>query len=198
VGSRVRRAPPSPAVSPRRRPPRNIVLTGFMGSGKTSVGRALARLLGWRFRDLDSIIEGRAGMGVAEVFASRGEQWFRKVEGKAIFGLGRLRNTVIATGGGAPVRSRNRALLKAAGLVVYLKVPPSILARRLGTGRGRPLLGPANGNPGRVEALVCRLLRARAKHYLKAGLVFGAGRGTPAAVARSLARVLRSRYGGGL
>jgi shikimate kinase len=202
VGSRDRRAPPSSPkarrLCPGKESPANIVLTGFMGSGKSSVGRSLARLLGWRFRDLDSVIAKRAGMGVAALFARRGEKAFREMERRAISALRYGRGAVVATGGGAPMRALNRAMLRRAGLVVYLKVAPSVLARRLGTGRGRPLLRSAGGDRRKVETLVRGLLRKRSRHYMRADLVFAGGRGTPAAEARSLARILRARYPGGL
>src|SRR5262245_31769003 len=103
------------------RMPRNVILTGFMASGKTTVGRVLARMLGWRFTDLDRVVERRAGRSIPALFRRRGEQAFRRLEHEAIRGLRRRRGWVVAAGGGAPVVPRNRPWLRRAGRVVWLR-----------------------------------------------------------------------------
>jgi len=170
---------------------RNIILTGFMGSGKTTVGRLLARRLGWRFTDLDRSIERRAGASVAAVFRDRGEAAFRDLEHRALRDLERTSRRVVAVGGGAPVFPRNRRWLRAAGLVVYLKVSPAELARRLGRARGRPLLASARGSRSALLALVRRLLRRRESAYALADLTVRAGAPSPARVAAAIARRMR-------
>ncbi len=170
-----------------RRLARNIILTGFMGSGKTVVGRELARILGWRFTDLDRMIAVRAGMGVAEIFKRRGEPAFRRMEHQSLRALGGMRRYVVAAGGGTPVFPRNRPLLRKAGLVVYLRAGVPILVRRLARSRGRPLLAPARGDRAALRRLIAGLLRKREPAYRTAGVTVNAGAGSPARVAMRVA-----------
>ena len=128
-----------------------IVLTGFMGSGKTSVGSVLAERLGWRFLDLDAEIERRDGRSVPAVFAESGEAHFRKLETAALATLLGQRSVVVALGGGAPEELGNRLLLEQTPrtAVVYLEAPLETLLERCEqddtrTGAaGRPLLAEA-------------------------------------------------------
>ena len=128
-----------------------IVLTGFMGSGKTSVGRILAERLGWRFLDLDAEIERRDGRTVPEIFAASGEAHFRKQETAALAGILGQSRVVVALGGGAPEELGNRLLMEQTPrtAVVYLAAPLETLLERCerddartGTA-GRPLLAQA-------------------------------------------------------
>ena len=124
---------PPPRRSPRtQRPPERIVLTGFMGSGKSTVGPLLAAELGWTFVDLDSEIERRTGSTIPQIFAARGEESFRKEETAALVTALGHANTVIALGGGAPETLANRLLLEQtpATAVVYLAAPFATLAER--------------------------------------------------------------------
>jgi shikimate kinase len=91
---------------------RRIVLTGFMGAGKTTVGRLLADALGWDFLDLDAHLEARAGATVPELFAQKGERHFRRVESSALANALSRQHTVLALGGGAPEELTNRLLLE--------------------------------------------------------------------------------------
>ena len=128
-----------------------IVLTGFMGSGKTSVGRILAERLGWRFLDLDAEIERRDGRTVPEIFAASGEAHFRKQETAALAGILGQSRVVVALGGGAPEELGNRLLMEQTPrtAVVYLAAPLETLLDRCErddarTGAaGRPLLAQA-------------------------------------------------------
>ena len=128
-----------------------IVLTGFMGSGKTSVGRVLAERLGWRFLDLDAEIERRNGRTVPQVFAESGESHFRHLETAALAGLLGQRKVVVALGGGAPEELGNRLLLEQTPrtAVVYLAASLETLIARceqedaLAGTAGRPLLAEA-------------------------------------------------------
>ncbi len=121
----------------------NIALTGFMAAGKTVVGRRLAQVLGWSFLDLDAVIEAGEGLAVREIFASRGEPYFRGREKAA---LGQVLNgaeQVIALGGGAVVDGDNLRLLKERSLLIWLKVSPRTVLNRTGGSGDRPLLqGP--------------------------------------------------------
>jgi len=111
---------------------RRLVLTGFMGAGKTTVGRLLAERLGWDFLDLDALIEARTGLAVPSIFAEHGERHFRKLESQALAAaLGRS-NIVLALGGGTPEVLTNRLLLEQtpATATVFLDAPFSTLYDR--------------------------------------------------------------------
>jgi len=170
---------------------RNIILIGFMASGKTAVGRHLARRLGLKFVDVDRSIERAAGRSVNGIFRSRGEAAFRRMETAAIRRLATAVPRVIATGGGAPVSARNRALLRRAGRVVYLKVPAAVLARRLRRAVDRPVLKPAAGDFRALRSLVARFLGERERHYTRADLTVRAGRDRPAQIAERIARLMK-------
>ena len=128
-------------------PTRRVFLTGFMAAGKTRVGRALAARLGWRFCDLDDVIERREGKKVAEIFAAAGESGFRKAESGALRELlqdpSYQHDLVVALGGGTFAQPANRAVLKAAGAVtVLLDAPLEELRRRCTAEQTvRPLAG---------------------------------------------------------
>ena len=145
---------------------RNVFLTGFMGTGKTAVGRALARRLGLRFVDLDEEVERTSGLPVAEIFARFGEREFRGRERHALERLCAQGDAVIATGGGAVVDPDNRAAMRACGSVVCLTADPAAILTRIGSGRDRPLLAAAEDRPRRVR----QLLEERAEAYADADL----------------------------
>ena len=124
----------------------NIILIGFMGSGKTAVGEKLAAGLGWHFIDTDARIEEEQGMAVAEIFAARGEGYFRALESDCLRALVQAGTdeTVIATGGGMPLDGENRRLLSGLGMVVYLRVTAETVSSRIGDFSLRPLLDGAD------------------------------------------------------
>jgi shikimate kinase len=115
-----------------------IYLTGFMGSGKSTVGRELARLLARPFIDIDSLIESREGLSVARLFAQGGEAAFREAEGRALAELSVERGPVVATGGGIVLHRKNRRLMARTGLQVWLKCPLADILRRLEIAAGEP------------------------------------------------------------
>ncbi len=166
----------------------NIVLIGFMGTGKSAVGRVLARRLGWRHLDTDAEIERQAGRMIPEIFTAEGEAAFRAREsalldslappllgaggsslappsltGKGAGGLGFDGDLILSTGGGTPLRPENAALLKRIGTVVWLHVAPeAILARVAKSLHERPLLAGHRDDPlGRIQ----RLLADRVPRY---------------------------------
>lgn len=120
--------------------PANVVLIGFMGAGKTEVGRALAVALGYALYDTDSMVERDAGRPIPEIFASEGEEAFRAREADAVLRACAGRGRVIACGGGAIVQFRNYGVLRGAGPVVYLRTGAETLRARLGDFAGRPML----------------------------------------------------------
>jgi shikimate kinase len=124
-------------------PPRRIVLTGFMGSGKTTVGPLVATRLGWKFLDADDVIEADAGRTIAEIFATHGEAAFREREHAAIARLAQTNSLVLALGGGAIEHPSTRALLLTTPgtLLVHLAVElATTLKRCSGTEQSRPVL----------------------------------------------------------
>jgi shikimate kinase len=143
-----------------------VVLTGFMGTGKTVVGRRLAAVLGWPFLDTDVLVEGAAGCSVAAIFAGEGEAAFRARERMAVAEACAAPAAVIAVGGGALLDPDNRRVLLAAGPVVCLRATPREILRRAGEARDRPLLN-GDGTASEEERLrrIESLLAARAEVY---------------------------------
>lgn len=141
----------------------NIVLTGFMGTGKTRVGRIVAERLGRPFIDMDEQIADQAGKPVPAIFAEDGEAAFRSLEAAACEALRSPRGLVIATGGGAVLNPGNRAALSAGGMVICLEAAPEVLAERIGEARGRPKLESATGDS--LGERIGALLAERAPAY---------------------------------
>jgi shikimate kinase len=136
--------PSTPRGSPpdQAEPPRRIILTGFMGSGKSTVGPLVANRLGWKFIDVDDVIEAEAGTSIAELFSRHGEAAFRDREQATIAMLASSDALVLALGGGAIERAQTRdLLLRAPGtLLVHLEVAlATTLARCAGTEQARPV-----------------------------------------------------------
>lgn len=142
----------------------NIILIGFMGSGKTTVGERLARRLGYEFQDTDKLIEARAKDTISHIFEQQGEEYFRVLETNLLQELqAQLQHTVLSTGGGIILREVNLRLLKQMGYVIYLKTSPSTIIKRLAQDQTRPLLQGADP-AGRIE----KLLNYREPIYNKA------------------------------
>jgi shikimate kinase len=142
---------------------RNIVLAGFMGTGKSTAGRALASGLGLKFLDLDSLIEKEAGLEVKEIFSALGEAHFRKLESELVEKLirGELgTGLVVATGGGAVVDEKNREALKSWGVLICLKASVDEIVKRVGRSDDRPLLSETE-----LKETVEKLLRERQGAY---------------------------------
>lgn len=138
---------------------RRIVLIGFMGTGKSAVGRILAQRTGDRHLDTDCEIERLAGKTIPQIFREEGEAAFRAQETAFLSSLAlptEPEPLILSTGGGTPLRTRNRALLKRIGTVVWLRVTPeAILARVVHSLQERPLLAAHQADPlGRIESLL--------------------------------------------
>jgi shikimate kinase len=119
----------------------NIILTGIMGTGKTTVGKLLAKKLGWAFYDTDSMIEKETGLTIPQIFAKRGEEPFRLMEMQTVQLLSVLDGIVVATGGGVPMRKENMDALEKNGWIVHLSARPETILERLDrTIATRPLL----------------------------------------------------------
>ena len=157
---------------------RNVYLAGFMGTGKTATARALARILGVPWADLDERIERAEGRSVAAIFAERGERAFRNAEHRALRAAVADGGRVVALGGGAVCYERNRALLRGTGPVVLLTAPPEVILKRVGRTADRPLLAGPDA-PSKVRAL----LRRRERDYRRYRLRVDTADLTPAAAA---------------
>jgi shikimate kinase len=136
-------------------PPRNLVLIGFMGCGKSTVGRKLQAMLGYPLLDTDHLIEACAGRSINEIFAAEGEPAFRAMESEVLAELASQtqERRIIATGGGIVTRAENRELLRKLGFVVWLRAPVATLLQRVARNQERPLLHTADQR-GRVESLL--------------------------------------------
>jgi shikimate kinase len=145
---------------------RSVILTGFMGTGKSSVGRCLSMMTGSEFLDLDALIVKTARRSINDLFAQEGEPFFRSMESAE---LGKLvgQNTpfILATGGGAVLSSENREIFSTLGLVVNLTAPVAAICHRLRHADDRPLL-----NDGAAEEKVERMLREREFCYMQADI----------------------------
>ena len=144
----------------------NLALIGFMGTGKSSVGRMVAEHLHFTFLDTDHVIEARAGKAIKEIFAQDGEPAFRDWEKRIVEELARRDKTVISTGGGLPANPVNLASLKTHALVVCLWATPETIASRVGGHDHRPLL-----NEPEPLARIRELLAVRGPFYRQADVL---------------------------
>lgn len=139
---------------------KNVALVGFMGTGKSTIGRLVARELGWRFADTDQLIERRAGCEISEIFAREGERFFRAQEHAALASLRGEWRHVVATGGGIVTRGENVSLLRELGFVVWLTADEETIFERVSRNANRPLLHTPH-----PRATVAALLAARRPLY---------------------------------
>ena len=143
----------------------NLVLTGFMGTGKTSIGKLLAEKLGRAFVDLDQKIEQDTGMTIPQIFEKYGEKYFRELEKNAVKEVAERKNLVIATGGGTVKDEENISLLKNSGVMVCLTTEPEEIFRRTERRGERPVLDA--GDEDRLNTIK-KLLAQRQKFYAQA------------------------------
>ncbi|NCD68201.1 shikimate kinase [Mucilaginibacter agri] len=147
-----------------------IFLVGFMGCGKSTLGRRLAARLGYKFVDLDELFEQKEGTTIANYFVSHGEEAFRKEESNILKYTDFSEQTIISTGGGLPCYFDHMDWMNANGKVIYIQMPPKALANRLEHGKEeRPLLHGKHGDD--LVAFIADKLAERETHYLKAGII---------------------------
>lgn len=151
---------------------RPIFLIGFMASGKSTLGEALAHRLGWTFIDLDKAIEEVSSSTVAQIFATYGEEEFRRLETKVLHTLSTGKKSIIACGGGTPLRKENIDFMLERGVVVRLDASPEVIVRRLllAPSNQRPLVEKYRQQPELLYKYVVETLRQRQSAYAKAHL----------------------------
>lgn len=151
-----------------------LYLTGFMTSGKSTIGPILANVLGWNFYDLDKVIEKDQKKSIVEIFESDGEDFFRKLETEKLKELSKSEKVVISLGGGTMANEENLDIIRRTGKVVYLKVSPEVLYKRLRYKIDRPLLRDLVLSENSKEEFVNKIdeiLMKREAYYEKADLV---------------------------
>jgi len=149
-----------------QRQPANVALIGFMGAGKTSVGRLVAENLGFEFLDTDELIQSRIGRTIADIFAKEGEPAFRALEKQVVQELSTRDRTVISTGGGLPTNAGNLTALKSFALVVCLWASPEKIWERVRNQSHRPLLHDTD-----PQKKIRELLAAREPFYKQADVL---------------------------
>ena len=163
--------------------PGRIVLIGFMGAGKTTVGKILADRVGYDMVDTDELIVVRAGAPIARIFAEQGEAAFRDIEAVVLRDIARRTGAVIATGGGAPFQEGNRGFFTRGCAVFHLRVTLAAARERTRRGAGRPLIG-------QEESALRRLYDARLPVYEELGTGVETEGRAPAEVAEQIMRLL--------
>lgn len=140
----------------------NLYLTGFMGSGKTTVGKELSKKLGRQLVDMDKLIEDDAEESIKSIFETKGEAYFRDLETKLLKSIQNMDGVIVSTGGGIVLREENKVSMKASGKVIFLHASEKHLVKHLKQDKTRPLLQAVD-----LEKQVTQLLADRESHYLK-------------------------------
>ncbi len=161
-----------------------IALIGFMGSGKTTIGKLLSEKLNLEFTDTDKIIEKETGMKISEIFSKYGEKFFREKERKILLQLTKKDNLIISTGGGLPLNENNMEILNKHFTTVYLKADFETLWNRIKSDKNRPL--SAKG-----EKRLSKLLKFREKCYEKATFIVDTNRKTPENITSEIEKVIK-------
>lgn len=153
----------------------NIYLTGFMASGKSTLGPILANTIGFDFADVDKEIEKKTNKKVSQIFKEFGEQFFRNLEREIITVLSEKKNVVVSLGGGAIINDENISIIKKSGILIFLNASPESIYQRLKFKKDRPaFLFEDFENPTKEMFLkkINDLFEARKKYYLQADLTF--------------------------
>jgi shikimate kinase len=165
---------------------KNIYLVGFMGTGKTTVGRELARKKKWRFVDLDELIELREGRSIADIFSKKGELYFRALEKKILKEISLEKGFVVSCGGGIVCDEDNIRVMKETGMVICLKAQPSVILKRTKRLNSRPLL-----NVNNPKEKINLLLKLRAPYYAKADKLIDTSKLSISKVAEEVLRLMK-------
>jgi shikimate kinase len=164
---------------------RNIVLVGFMGTGKTVVAGILAEKLGREFIEIDTLIEKEEGMSVKDIFEKKGELYFRDIEKKIIKRAGEKQGVVISAGGGAIIDRENLGNLKKNSVIICLKASPEVILKRTKGNACRPLL-----NVPDPKSEIVKLLTKREQYYNKADHLIDTDRMNPEEVATAISKII--------
>lgn len=150
----------------------NIFLIGFMGCGKSTIGKKLAKLIDYDFIDFDQLIENKEKLNINDIFNLKGEGYFRELETTLLNNLN-SKNTIISLGGGTPCFNNNMSIINQKGLSIYLKLPAKTLAKRLADSKTkRPLIEDVKHNPSALINRIDDMLIEREPFYLKADIIF--------------------------
>ncbi len=168
---------------------KNIILTGFMGVGKTRVGTQLAKDLGYLFIDIDSMIEADQQRAITSIFAEFGEPYFREVEARVIHEVTQREGQVVSTGGGAVIADRNREAFKKSGFVVCLTATPEVIYERIIHETHRPLLQTAD-----PLKKIRELLESRAPFYAQADVTIDTSEKSVEEVIQTIKERIRHAY----
>ncbi|MDC0035460.1 shikimate kinase [Chloroflexi bacterium] len=170
----------------------NIYLTGFSGTGKSTVGNVLASMMGKCFVDIDLIIEEKEGKSIPDIFMGDGEEYFRSVESECLRQTSARSEIIVSTGGGVPVSEKNIEIMENSGVVVWLKATPETILKRLtvqsqetGVNNDRPML--VSEQP--IER-IAKLLKSRQNAYQKSNLSVDTNGKNPETVAKEIYRSL--------
>lgn len=173
------------------KPIERIFLIGFMGCGKSTIGRMLAQQLGWQFKDLDEEIVRCEALPIEQIFAVHGEPYFRRKEVELLESMLPLQRTVIALGGGTPTQEVAWQILQT-GLVIYLRCHPEELFRRLKHDDLRPMLGRVPASERLLH--IKNLMRVREPFYLRAEVIVDSfEQHPPAETAKIISELIRER-----
>ena len=165
----------------------NVILTGFMATGKSKVGKEVARLLKMKFIDTDDLIEKKVGMKISEIFANEGEEYFRNIESEIAKEVGSLDHCVVATGGGIVVRQKNIDNLTKNGKIIYLSASVKKILERVCKNSDRPLLNTKN-KKSKIE----KLLAKREPYYKKNDFSVDTTNTTPIEAAKKIIEYIHS------
>ncbi len=175
---------------------KTIFLIGFMASGKSTVGRLLSKRLGFSFIDTDKLIEQEEGIGIPEIFKLKGEDYFRELESRILKGIvnsGKIRNSVVATGGGLPCFGDNLKIIKDNGVVIYLKVDVEDIINRIDNADKRPVFKELLDGK-ELKERIRSLLDYREYYYNQADIViYNDSSKTPFVVVEEILKDLNKR-----
>jgi len=167
---------------------KNIVLTGFMGTGKTTIGKELSKVLNMKLVDIDAEIEKAQKIKINEIFRMYGERYFRDIETDMIKKLSKGKNIIISTGGGAVLRDENMEALKENGIIFCLNASTETIMKRTARSEDRPLLKVENPKEKIGEMLSCRR-----PFYEKAGIMIETDCKSPLEIVQEIMAIIRCR-----
>ena len=165
---------------------KNIAIIGFMGAGKSSISKLLAKLLNRKIACLDDLIEEKEGRKISDIFKDSGEAYFRKMESQIIEEVSQKKNLIIDCGGGAVINPKNIEHLKKNSVLIYLSASPEVIYERIKQERHRPLLQIQN-----PQEKINELLSAREAFYKKADFVIDTDKKIPEEICAEIVKVLQ-------